>query len=87
MQEEERGLILIEQEKNRILMEVKAELEIKEQQIDTLIQQVKMLTEEIDIREEQYKLDQLRLKEELCKDNHVRIENLKRSQINNMEVC
>ena len=44
-------MILIEQEKNRILMEVKAELEIKEQQIDTLIQQVKMLTEEIDIRE------------------------------------
>lgn len=60
---------------------------MKEKQIDTLIDQVKILTEEIELREEQYRLDVMRLKEDICKENHNRIENLKRSQINNMEIC
>jgi hypothetical protein len=84
--EEESNLIMIEQEKNRILIEVRNELEIKDRQINTLLSQIQVITEELDIRDNQYKTSILKLKEEMSRESQNKVENLKLSQIYNIEI-
>ena len=86
LEEEANNLGLIETEKNRILMDIQSDIDNKDRQIDTLIVQVQALTEELELKDAQFKMDLRKLGDEYSRESQHKMENVKRSQTYNMEI-
>lgn len=57
-------MVIIEKEKKRILFEVQKDLDIKDEEIQSLVLEVKCLKEEVEAREDMYKMENIRIKED-----------------------